>query len=77
MFLDFGTFDFIIVGAGTAGCVVANRLSEVSDWSVLVVEAGDYGDEFVDIPNMHSIVHATKYNWGYYTTPQSTACLGE
>lgn len=73
---DFGTYDFIIVGAGTAGCVVANRLTEIADWNVLLVEAGDYGDDFVDIPFMHGLLYYTKYNWGYYTTPQTTSCLG-
>ena len=44
-------FDYIIVGAGTAGCVLANRLSEDADNEVLLIEAGGRDDYFwIDIP---------------------------
>ncbi|KAK5644051.1 hypothetical protein RI129_007896 [Pyrocoelia pectoralis] len=72
----FGNFDYIIVGAGSAGAVVANRLSEDLDRSVLLIEAGGYETDFTDIPLMNEYTKGLEFNWNYNTTPQTTACLG-
>ncbi|XP_059622518.1 glucose dehydrogenase [FAD, quinone]-like [Phlebotomus argentipes] len=59
----FEEYDFIVVGAGSAGSVVANRLSENPDWNVLLLEAG--GDPPIEsiIPALFSSMLDTKYDW--------------
>lgn len=66
------TFDFIIVGAGSAGCVLANRLSEDPATRVLLLEAGGSDKSiFIQMPTALSIpMNTTKYNWGYHSEPE-------
>ncbi|XP_060803797.1 glucose dehydrogenase [FAD, quinone]-like [Amyelois transitella] len=69
-------YDFIVVGAGTAGCVLANRLSEISEWKVLLVEAGDKENFIMDIPMMANYLQFTTANWNYKTKPSHKYCTG-
>jgi len=68
------TFDFIVVGAGSAGCVVARRLSDDPAVSVLLVEAGPPARGFwVRTPaGMAKLFKHPRYNWGYFTEPVPT-----
>jgi choline dehydrogenase len=65
------SFDYVIVGAGSAGCVLAARLTEDPAVSVLLLEAGgaDDADE-IHIPAAFSSLFKTKWDWNYETTEQ-------
>ncbi len=64
-------FDFIIVGAGTAGCVLAHRLTENPSINVLLVEAGmDSRDPRITMPSSYPLLNGTYLNWNFFTEPQ-------
>lgn len=66
------TYDFIVVGAGTAGCALASRLSEISDWSVLLIEAGPTENYLMDIPALAMVMQLpSAINWAYRTEPSA------
>ncbi|KAF5303562.1 hypothetical protein FQR65_LT08163 [Abscondita terminalis] len=72
---DCGSFDHVIIGAGSAGAVAASRLSEDSNRQVLLLEAGGDKSDFSDIPAMSTLLQGLEYNWNYDTVPQVNACL--
>ena len=64
-------FDYVIVGAGSAGCILANKLSADPGVTVLLLEAGPKGrPKESRIPAAFSKLFKTKYDWDYETTPQ-------
>lgn len=69
-------YDFIVVGAGSAGAPVTNRLTEVKDWKVLLLEAGGEELFIYGFPPLHNHMQLTGFTWGYRAQPQDNACLG-
>ncbi len=65
-------FDYVIVGAGSAGCVLANRLTEDGRHTVLLLENGGSDRSiFVQMPTALSIpMNTSRYNWRYHTEPE-------
>jgi choline dehydrogenase len=65
-------FDYVIVGAGSAGCVLANRLTEDGRYTVLLLEHGGSDRSiFVQMPTALSIpMNTSRYNWRYHTEPE-------
>lgn len=64
-------YDTIIVGAGSAGCVLANRLSAEPGRKVLLLEAGRRPPVASDMPAMWIGMVNTEVDWGYHTVPQA------
>ncbi|KAK9507423.1 hypothetical protein O3M35_007278 [Rhynocoris fuscipes] len=70
----FKEYDFIIVGASPAGCVLANKLTANSNVTVLLLESGLQENTYTDIPAFATFLLFTEYNWKYNTAYREGAC---
>ncbi|XP_029174503.1 glucose dehydrogenase [FAD, quinone]-like [Nylanderia fulva] len=70
-------YDFVVIGAGTAGATIAARLSEIRQAKVLLIEAGPNENLIMDIPlAVHFLQLSNDINWKYQTKPSDKYCLG-
>ncbi|XP_012274580.1 glucose dehydrogenase [FAD, quinone] [Orussus abietinus] len=75
--LPFSEYDFVIVGAGSAGAALAGRLSEIPDATVLLVEAGRGESLIMDVPLLVNYLQLnSEINWKYQSEPSDRYCLG-
>ena len=67
------SYDFIILGAGSAGCVLANRLSANPNFNVCLIEAGSKDTDMrLHVPLGFAFLgEGSKYSWNYNTEPQT------
>ena len=67
-------YDYVIVGGGSAGCVLAARLSEDAGMRVLLLEAGGADRHpFIHVPAGYFRLPTGPITWGYHTVPQTHA----
>lgn len=70
------TFDFVVVGAGSAGATLAARLSEISEWNVLLLEAGGDPPEYTEVPLRYGEALTSDVDWTFITEPEPRLFAG-
>ncbi|KAJ8939680.1 hypothetical protein NQ314_011043 [Rhamnusium bicolor] len=70
-------YDFVVIGGGSGGATAAGKLSGVSKWKVLLIEAGGDEPPGTQVPSMVISYHGNPHlDWNYKTEPEPQACQG-
>ncbi|XP_063878854.1 glucose dehydrogenase [FAD, quinone]-like [Scylla paramamosain] len=70
------TYDYLVVGGGSAGSVVAARLSEEANVTVALLEAGGHETQLSQVPGLAMDLQLSEMDWQYRAHPSTTSCLG-
>ncbi|XP_045762336.1 glucose dehydrogenase [FAD, quinone]-like [Maniola jurtina] len=73
--VDGAEYDFIVVGAGAAGSVITNRLTENPHWKVLLLEAGGEEPDVTRVPSFFTVLTSSSLDWKYSSEPNGKSCL--
>ena len=69
-------YDFVVVGGGSAGAVMASRLSEIRSWNVLLLEAGPDESLLSEVPFLFPVLQHSTLDWEFETIASDRYCLG-
>ena len=69
-------YNILLSTVGFKGAVLANRLSEISHWRILIIEAGENENSISDVPKIPG-ANGAKMDWGYKLEPQYNSFFGE
>ncbi|XP_066144180.1 glucose dehydrogenase [FAD, quinone]-like [Euwallacea fornicatus] len=69
-------YDFVVIGAGTAGSTIAGRLAEVKHWKILLLEAGDDEPVGSQVPSFFTNYMNSPINWNFSTEAEPVGCQG-
>lgn len=73
--LIYEIYDFIVIGGGSAGAVMASRLSENTNWNILLLEAGPDESYLSEVPQIYPSLQQSELDWKFKTEYSGTSCL--